>query len=73
MESRNMVTVLYAGQQRRHKEQTFGLSGGRRVWDGLKEYRDFSWDQYTLFTYCEVINKMLILLSHIEHYHFFFL
>ena len=68
MESRNTVpTILHAGQQRRHKEQTFGLSGRRRVWDDLKEYHDFSWDQYTLFTYYEVINKMLILLSHIEH------
>ena len=39
MESRKMVpTILYAGQQRRHrhKEQTFGLSGGR-AWNALRE------------------------------------
>ena len=39
MESRKMVlTILYTGQQRRHrcKEQTFAL-GGRRGWDDLRE------------------------------------
>ena len=31
--------ILHAGQQRRrrHKEQTFGLSGKRRGWDSLRE------------------------------------
>ena len=41
MESRKIVlTVLCAGQQRRHrhKEQTFGHSGGRRGWDDLREW-----------------------------------
>ena len=40
METRKMVLViLHAGQQRRHrcKEQTFGFSGRRRVWDDLRE------------------------------------
>ena len=39
MESKKIVlTIQYAGQQRRHKhkEQTFGHSG-RRKWDDLKE------------------------------------
>ena len=32
--------ILYTGQQRRyrHKEQTFGHSGGRRGWDNLREW-----------------------------------
>ena len=37
---RKMVTMnLYARQQKRHryKEQTFGLCGGRRGWDDLRE------------------------------------
>ena len=40
MEFRKVIlTILHAGQQRRHrhKEQTFGLSGRRRAWDGLRE------------------------------------
>ena len=39
MESRKMVN-LFAGQQWRcrHREQTFGHSGGRREWDKLRKY-----------------------------------
>ena len=40
MEFRKIVLmILYAGQQKKHrcKEQTFGLSGGRRGWDDLRE------------------------------------
>ena len=40
MESRKMVSViLLVGQQRRHRhrEQTLGLSEGRRGWDDLRE------------------------------------
>ena len=40
MESRKIVlTILHAGQQRRHRstEQTFGLSGRRRGWDDLRK------------------------------------
>ena len=38
MESRKMVN-LFAGQQWRcrHREQTFGLSGKRRLWEDLRE------------------------------------
>ena len=38
MESRKTVLmILHVGQQRRHKEWTFGYSGRRRGWDGLRE------------------------------------
>ena len=40
MEFRKIVTITpYARQQKKHrcKEQTFGLSGGRRGWDDLRE------------------------------------
>ena len=38
-------TILHAGQQRRHrcKEETFGLSGRRWGWDGLREEH---WNMY---------------------------
>ena len=39
MEYRKMLLMIVcAGQQRRHrhKEQTFGHSGGRRGWGGLR-------------------------------------
>ena len=39
-EFRKMVMMsIYAGKQRRHrcKEQTSGLSGRKRGWDGLRE------------------------------------
>ena len=39
MESRKMVLMnLYAGQQQkyRHREQTYGHSGGRRGWNELR-------------------------------------
>ena len=34
-----VMTILYARQQERCKEQTFGLSGRRQEWDNLKEQR----------------------------------
>ena len=36
---KKMVTLLHAGQQRRHrcKEQTFGLSGISQGWDDLRK------------------------------------
>ena len=38
MESRQIVPmILLTGQQRRHKEQTFGYTEGRRGWDNLRE------------------------------------
>ena len=40
MESRKMIVMnLSAGQRwrRRHREQTFGHSAGRRGWDELRE------------------------------------
>ena len=40
MEFRKIIpTILHAGQQRRrrHKEQTFGLSGRRQGWDDLEK------------------------------------
>ena len=34
-----VLTILHAGQQRRHrcKEETFVLGGRRQGWDGLRE------------------------------------
>ena len=38
MEFRKMVmTVLHARQQKRHKEQTFGLCGRRQGWNDRRE------------------------------------
>ena len=35
---KTVLMILYAGQQKRHKEQNFGLSGRRWGWDYLREY-----------------------------------
>ena len=38
MEFRKIVLmILFAEQQRRHKEWTFGYSWGRKGWDDLRE------------------------------------
>ena len=37
MEYRKMV--LFAGQEKRHRGQTYGHSGGRRGWDELRAWR----------------------------------
>ena len=37
LERQYVWSILHAGQQRKHKEQTFGLSAGRQGWDDLKE------------------------------------
>ena len=36
---KRVLMILHAGQRRRHrrKEQTFGLNGGRRGWDDLRD------------------------------------
>ena len=39
MEFRKMVQmIIHAGQQRKHKEQSFGLSGRRQGWGDLREW-----------------------------------
>ena len=48
MEFRKMVTItLYARQQKRHRciEQSFGLGGRGRGWDGLGEWH---WNMYII-------------------------
>ena len=35
---KTVLMIPYAGQQKKHKEQTFGLSGRRWGWDYLREY-----------------------------------
>ena len=47
--------TLHAGQQRRQKEQTFGLNGSRRGWGDLKVF------QFYLFMEIKIVLGLFIL------------